>query len=144
MYNTGSLFLTTYICNKRQEYQTKPGTNLLNNMAGRGAARPNAKALWVPQRVVDKVNESRPLCFIYKRTGGCKKGALCPQRHESNTTPQHAARMSFAYNNDGNLDLFFTTVYGVASFGRRNNSVLFRNDGNFNFSFQSKRFTILK
>ena len=35
------------------------------------------------------------------------------------------------YDNDGNLDLFFTTVYGVASFGRRNNSVLFRNDGKF-------------
>jgi hypothetical protein len=35
------------------------------------------------------------------------------------------------YDNDGNLDLFFTTVYGVASFGRKNNSVLFRNDGTF-------------
>ena len=35
------------------------------------------------------------------------------------------------YDNDGNLDLFFTTVYGVASFGRRNNSVLFRNNGKF-------------
>ena len=35
------------------------------------------------------------------------------------------------YDNDGNLDLFFTTVYGVASFGRKNNPVLFRNAGNF-------------
>ena len=35
------------------------------------------------------------------------------------------------YDNDGNLDLFFTTVYGVASFGRKNNSVLFRNNGEF-------------
>lgn len=35
------------------------------------------------------------------------------------------------YDNDGNLDLFFTTVYGVASFGRKNNSVLFRNNGKF-------------
>ncbi len=35
------------------------------------------------------------------------------------------------YNNDGNLDLFFTTVYGVASFGRKNNPVLFQNDGQF-------------
>lgn len=35
------------------------------------------------------------------------------------------------YDNDGNLDLFFTTVYNVASFGRKNNSVLFRNDGEF-------------
>ena len=38
------------------------------------------------------------------------------------------------YDNDGNLDLFFTTVYGVASFGRKNNPVLFRNDGDFKFS----------
>lgn len=35
------------------------------------------------------------------------------------------------YDNDGNLDLFFTTVYGVASFGRKNNSVLFRGSGSF-------------
>ena len=38
------------------------------------------------------------------------------------------------YDNDGNLDLFFTTVYGVASFGRKNNPVLFRNEGQFKFS----------
>ena len=37
------------------------------------------------------------------------------------------------YDNDGNLDLFFTTVYGVASFGRKNNPVLFRNEGQFKF-----------
>jgi enediyne biosynthesis protein E4 len=36
------------------------------------------------------------------------------------------------YDNDGNLDVFFTTVYGVASFGRKNNPVLFKNDGQFN------------
>ena len=36
------------------------------------------------------------------------------------------------YDNDGNLDVFFTTVYGVASFGRPNHPVLFRNDGQFN------------
>ncbi|MBC8353369.1 MAG: CRTAC1 family protein [Planctomycetes bacterium] len=35
------------------------------------------------------------------------------------------------YDNDGNLDLFFTTVYGTASFGRKNNPVLFRSDGEF-------------
>ena len=38
------------------------------------------------------------------------------------------------YDNDGNLDLLFTTVYGVASFGRKNNPVLFRNEGQFKFS----------
>ncbi|MDE0736585.1 MAG: CRTAC1 family protein, partial [Pirellulaceae bacterium] len=35
------------------------------------------------------------------------------------------------YDNDGNLDLFFTTVYGTASFGRKNNPVLFRSNGEF-------------
>lgn len=38
------------------------------------------------------------------------------------------------YDNDGNLDLFFTTVYGTASFGRKNNPVLFRNNGQFAFT----------
>lgn len=33
------------------------------------------------------------------------------------------------YDNDGNLDLFFTTVYGTASFGRKNYPVLFHNNG---------------
>ena len=28
------------------------------------------------------------------------------------------------FDNDGNLDLFFTTVYGTASFGKKNNAVL--------------------
>lgn len=35
------------------------------------------------------------------------------------------------YDNDGDLDLFFTTVYGTASFGRKNHPVLFQNDGQF-------------
>jgi hypothetical protein len=38
------------------------------------------------------------------------------------------------YDNDGDLDLYFTTVYGVASFGRPNNAVLYRNDGAFTFA----------
>lgn len=38
------------------------------------------------------------------------------------------------YDNDGDLDLFFTTVYGVASFGRQNNAVLYRSDGRFVFA----------
>ncbi len=37
------------------------------------------------------------------------------------------------FDNDGDLDLFFTTVYGVASFGRKNFAVLYRNDGGFVF-----------
>lgn len=38
------------------------------------------------------------------------------------------------YDNDGDLDLFFTTVYDVASFGHKNNPTLFRNDGSFQFT----------
>lgn len=38
------------------------------------------------------------------------------------------------YDNDGLLDLFFTTVYETASFGRKNNPVLFHNEGGFLFS----------
>jgi hypothetical protein len=38
------------------------------------------------------------------------------------------------FDNDGNLDLFFTTVYGTASFGRKNNPVLFRNQTKFAFA----------
>jgi enediyne biosynthesis protein E4 len=37
------------------------------------------------------------------------------------------------YDNDGKLDLFFTTVYGVASFNRKNFPVLFHNQGGFAF-----------
>ncbi|MBB6052803.1 CRTAC1 family protein [Armatimonas rosea] len=38
------------------------------------------------------------------------------------------------FNNDGNLDLIFTTVYGVASFSRPNFPVLYQNRGNFVFT----------
>jgi hypothetical protein len=38
------------------------------------------------------------------------------------------------YDNDGNLDLYFTTVYGVASFKRPNFPVLFRNQRKFAFA----------
>jgi ASPIC and UnbV./FG-GAP repeat. len=38
------------------------------------------------------------------------------------------------FDNDGDLDLFFTTVYPTASFGKKNYPVLFRNDGAFVFT----------
>jgi len=38
------------------------------------------------------------------------------------------------YDNDGNLDLLFTTVYAGASFGVPNYPVLFRNEGEFKFA----------
>lgn len=37
------------------------------------------------------------------------------------------------YDNDGDLDLYFTTVYGVGSGGIRNYPVLYRNEGNWKF-----------
>ncbi|MAG63488.1 hypothetical protein CMO84_08200 [Candidatus Woesearchaeota archaeon] len=37
------------------------------------------------------------------------------------------------YDNDGDLDLFFTTVYPVASFGLQNNPVLYRNNRDWEF-----------
>lgn len=42
------------------------------------------------------------------------------------------------YDNDGDLDVFFTTVYGTASFGKKNHPVLFRNEGDFAFSDASE------
>ncbi len=38
------------------------------------------------------------------------------------------------YDNDGNLDLYFTTVYATASFGVKNYPVLYRNDGKWKFT----------
>ncbi len=38
------------------------------------------------------------------------------------------------FDDDGDLDLFFTTVYAPASFNRMNYPVLFRNDGGFKFA----------
>ena len=42
------------------------------------------------------------------------------------------------YDNDGRLDLYFTTVYAVASFGRSNCPVLYQNDGHFTFTDATK------
>jgi len=38
------------------------------------------------------------------------------------------------FDNDGRLDLIFTTVYGTASFGVANNPVLYKNQGDFKFA----------
>ncbi len=46
----------------------------------------------------------------------------------------YASPAAADFDNDGNVDLMFTTVYGTASFGRPNYAVLFHNDGNFKFS----------
>jgi len=46
----------------------------------------------------------------------------------------YASPSAADFDNDGKLDLFFTTVYETASFGVKNNPTLFHNDGGFAFS----------
>mgnify|MGYP000439311807 CR=1 FL=1 len=40
----------------------------------------------------------------------------------------YASPAAADFDNDGDLDLFFTTVYATASFNKKNHPVLFRND----------------
>ena len=61
--------------------------------------------------------------YVFKNMGQC---GIAYQ--ESYASPAAAD-----YDNDGELDLFFTTVYGTASFGKKNYSVLYRNDGSWTF-----------
>ena len=76
----------------------------------------------------------QPQSFFLRNSGpekDCvfKDMGQCGVRYqESYATPAAAD-----YDNDGDLDLFFTTVYGTASFGRKNNPVLYRNDGSWSF-----------
>lgn len=56
------------------------------------------------------------------------KGTCGVFYQESYATPSAAD-----YDNDGHLDLFFTTVYADASFGKKNFPVLFRGNGAFAF-----------
>ena len=46
----------------------------------------------------------------------------------------YASPAAADFDNDGDLDLYFTTVYGTASFGRKNHPVLYRNDGDWTFT----------
>jgi len=46
----------------------------------------------------------------------------------------YASPAAADFDNDGDLDLYFTTVYGTASFNKENFPVLFCNDGEFTFT----------
>lgn len=56
------------------------------------------------------------------------KGTCGVQYQESYASPAAGD-----YDNDGRLDLYFTTVYATASFGKKNYPVLFRNRAPFDF-----------
>lgn len=66
------------------------------------------------------------------KTGGFKfedKGTCGVFYQESYASPAAGD-----FDNDGNLDLLFTTVYATASFGKPNYPVLYRNEGGFKFT----------
>jgi len=77
----------------------------------------------------------QPHSFFLKNAGPEKsyifesKGECGLHYQESYASPAVAD-----YDNDGDLDLFFTTVYGTASFGKKNYPVLYRNNGEWAFT----------
>ena len=72
----------------------------------------------------------------FLRNLGAEKGHKFEDRGPCGVFYQesYASPSAGDFDNDGDLDLFFTTVYGTASFGRPNNPVLFRNDSGFVFA----------
>ncbi|MFO0528923.1 MAG: CRTAC1 family protein [Planctomycetota bacterium] len=73
-------------------------------------------------------NQGSAAAFAFEDLGPC--GVFY---QESYASPAAAD-----FDNDGDLDLYFTTVYETASFGKKNNPVLFRNEGNWTFSDQTE------
>ncbi|MFG0253209.1 MAG: CRTAC1 family protein [Phycisphaerales bacterium JB038] len=76
----------------------------------------------------------------FLRNLGPKKGFTFEDRGTCGVFYQesYASPAAADFDNDGDLDLYFTTVYGTASFGKKNYPVLFHNDGDFSFSDQTK------
>jgi len=72
----------------------------------------------------------------FLRNLGAEKGHTFEDRGPCGVFYQesYASPSAGDFDNDGDLDLFFTTVYETASFGRKNHPVLFRNDGAFVFA----------
>lgn len=72
----------------------------------------------------------------FLRNLGPEKGDVFEDRGPCGVFYQesYASPSAGDFDNDGDLDLFFTTVYETASFGHKNHPVLFRNDGGFVFA----------
>lgn len=73
---------------------------------------------------------------FFLRNSGPKNGYKFENKGQCGVFYQesYASPAAGDYDNDGDLDLFFTTVYGTASFGRKNYPVLYRNDGSWKFT----------
>ena len=72
---------------------------------------------------------------FFLRNSGAEKGYAFENKGQCGVHYQesYASPAAGDYDNDGDLDLFFTTVYGTASFGRKNHPALYRNDGSWKF-----------
>lgn len=73
-------------------------------------------------------NQGPNLQYAFKDLGTC--GVFYQE--------SYASPAAGDFDNDGDLDLYFTTVYETAAFGKKNYPVLFRNDGNWTFSDQTE------
>jgi len=72
---------------------------------------------------------------FFLRNSGPKNDYVFESRGQCGLSYQesYASPAAADYDNDGDPDLFFTTVYGTASFGKPNNPVLYRNEGSWSF-----------
>ncbi len=80
-------------------------------------------------------NRGRQPHSFFLRNAGNREGYVFENMGQGGVHYQesYASPAVADYDNDGDLDLFFTTVYGTASFGKKNYPVLYRNDGSWKF-----------